>query len=90
MTEGVQRREPEDGVGDLVLTLSCPDRPGIVAAVTQRLFEHRANIEESQQFSDHRTGRYFMRVRFATPADGLDLSGWQDAIAFVANEFDLT
>ena len=34
-----------DEVGDLVLTLSCPDRPGIVAAVSQRLFEHRANIE---------------------------------------------
>ncbi|WP_404381244.1 formyltetrahydrofolate deformylase [Knoellia locipacati] len=97
MTDGSQGREhsqsPEpakDEVGDLVLTLSCPDRPGIVAAVSQRLFEHRANIEESQQFSDHRTGRYFMRVRFATPADGLDLEGWQAEVGSVAADFDMT
>ncbi|MFC7489618.1 MULTISPECIES: formyltetrahydrofolate deformylase [unclassified Knoellia] len=80
----------QDEVGDLVLTLSCPDRPGIVAAVAQRLFEHRGNIEESQQFSDHRTGRYFMRVRFATPADGLDLDQWRAQIGSVAAEFDMT
>jgi formyltetrahydrofolate deformylase len=91
MTEGVERpQHPEDEVGDLVLTLSCPDRPGIVAAVSQRLFEHRGNIEESQQFSDHRTGRYFMRVRFATPADGLDLDGWREEVASVAAQFDMT
>ena len=53
----------------------APTGPGIVAAVSQRLFEHRANIEESQQFSDHRTGRYFMRVRFATPVDGSTSTG---------------
>lgn len=66
MTDAVTRRINIEDEGDLVLTLSCPDRPGIVAAVSQHLFERQANIEESQQFSDHRTGLYFMRVRFAT------------------------
>ncbi|WP_353952991.1 formyltetrahydrofolate deformylase [Knoellia sp. S7-12] len=89
-TQPVRPAAPEDEVGDLVLTLSCPDRPGIVAAVTQRLFEHHGNIEESQQFSDHRTGRYFMRVRFATPPDGLDLEQWRAEIGSVATEFDMT
>src|SRR5690606_1091606 len=37
---------------DLVLVLSCPDQPGIVARVAAVLYRHGANIEESQQFDD--------------------------------------
>jgi len=51
--------------GDYVLTLSCPDRPGIVHAVSGFLLEHQGNIVESQQFGDHLTGRFFMRIDFA-------------------------
>ncbi len=47
-----------------VLTLSCPDRPGIVAAVTTFLFDHGQNILDAQQFSDTETGHFFMRVLF--------------------------
>ncbi len=47
---------------DLVLTLSCPDRVGIVHAVTGLLARHGANIADSQQYGDHDTGRFFMRV----------------------------
>ncbi len=46
----------------LVLTLSCPDRPGIVAAVSTFLFDNGQNILDAQQFSDVETGRFFMRV----------------------------
>ncbi len=53
-----------------VLTLSCPDAPGIVAAVTRVLFEQGGNIDESQQFGDPRTGRFFMRIRFSVGAGG--------------------
>jgi formyltetrahydrofolate deformylase len=49
-----------------VLTLSCPDRPGIVAAVSGVLAQRGANILESQQYGDRDTGRFFMRVQFAT------------------------
>ncbi|MBO2448031.1 formyltetrahydrofolate deformylase [Actinomadura barringtoniae] len=56
-----------------VLTLSCPDRPGIVAAVSGLLAERGCNIVESQQFSDLDTGRFFMRVAFTTPAGVTDL-----------------
>ena len=90
MTDAVTRRINIEDEGDLVLTLSCPDRPGIVAAVSQHLFDRRANIEESQQFSDHRTGRYFMRVRFATGRAELDVDLWRDEFASVATEFDMT
>ncbi|MEU9197826.1 formyltetrahydrofolate deformylase [Streptomyces hundungensis] len=48
-----------------VLTLSCPDRQGIVHAVSSYLFMTGCNIEESQQFGDHDTGLFFMRVAFS-------------------------
>ncbi len=48
-----------------ILTLSCPDRPGIVHAVSGFLLEHGGNIEEAAQYNDHDTGLFFMRVQFA-------------------------
>ncbi|GAA2597802.1 formyltetrahydrofolate deformylase [Actinomadura fulvescens] len=54
-----------DIVTEYVLTLSCPDRPGIVAAVSGLLAGRGCNILESQQFSDRDTGTFFMRVQFA-------------------------
>lgn len=48
-----------------ILTLSCPDRLGLVHAVSGFLVEHGANIEEAAQFNDAATGLFFMRVQFA-------------------------
>ncbi|MCU0764285.1 MAG: formyltetrahydrofolate deformylase [Hydrogenophaga sp.] len=48
-----------------VLTLSCPDRPGIVHAVSGFLLENGGNIEEAAQYNDPDTGLFFMRVQFA-------------------------
>ena len=64
-----------------VLTLSCPDRPGIVAKVTATLFERGFNILDAQQFDDLATGNFFMRVAF----DGADESADVEALrgAFV-------
>jgi formyltetrahydrofolate deformylase len=53
-----------------VLTISCPDRPGIVHAVTTFLMRHGGNIMESQQFGDQRQGRFFMRIDFEVGALG--------------------
>jgi formyltetrahydrofolate deformylase len=52
---------------NFVLTLSCADRPGIVAAVTTELAALNANISESNQFWDRETGTFFMRLAFASP-----------------------
>jgi formyltetrahydrofolate deformylase len=49
---------------DYILTLSCTDRPGIVAAVTTELSGLGANIAESNQFWDRDTDRFFMRIAF--------------------------
>jgi len=50
--------------GEFILTLSCPDGPGIVHAVTGFLTEHNLNIKDSQQFGDPSSKRFFMRVHF--------------------------
>ncbi|KLD61900.1 formyltetrahydrofolate deformylase [Dyella japonica] len=50
--------------GQFVLTLSCPDRAGIVAAVSNHLAAQGGNIIEAQQFGDAETGRFFMRLVF--------------------------
>ncbi len=47
-----------------ILTIACPDRVGIVAAVSGVLAAHRGNIVESNQFSDTESGRFFMRLVF--------------------------
>lgn len=53
------------------LTLSCEDRPGIVAEVAGVLFRNGANILEAQQFDDEETGRFFMRVVFSIARPGV-------------------
>ncbi|KAJ5772603.1 hypothetical protein N7520_003132 [Penicillium odoratum] len=48
-----------------ILTLSGPDRPGIVHAVTAFLVQHNLNIVDSSQFGDPTSKRFFMRMQFA-------------------------
>jgi len=70
-----------------VLTLSCPDRPGIVHAVAGLLAEHGGNITESQQFGDPDTGLFFMRVQVESAAGREDLEA---ALGELAPRFDMT
>jgi formyltetrahydrofolate deformylase len=61
--------------GDFVLVLTCPDRPGVVHAVSGFLVGHGGNIIESQQFGDRLTGRFFMRIDFLVAGEGADHGG---------------
>ncbi|HET9759071.1 MAG TPA: formyltetrahydrofolate deformylase, partial [Nocardioidaceae bacterium] len=73
------------------LTLTCPDRAGIVHAVTGLLVEQRGNILESQQFSDLAENRFFMRVRFAIEGAGAEtLERLRSAFAPVAERWGMT
>ncbi len=63
-----------------VLTLSCEDRPGLVAAVASLLSAHGGNIVDAQQFDDRATNRFFMRVVF-TLVDATALHGEFAALA---------
>jgi formyltetrahydrofolate deformylase len=60
--------QQQPGTGQYVLTLSCPDKQGIVAAVSSYLFRTGCNIVDSQQFGDAASGLYFMRVHFSAEA----------------------
>ena len=66
---------------DWVLTLSCPDRPGIVAAVAGLIAERGGNITESQQFGDPETGQFFMRVQVTASATYDELASAFAALA---------
>jgi len=72
----------------MILTLSCPDRPGIVARVSAFLFERGANILDAQQYDDQETVRFFMRVVFE--ARGADIEALKSAFAPVAAEFAMS
>jgi len=73
---------------DFVLTLSCADRPGIVAAVTTELAALNANISESNQFWDRETGTFFMRLAFTAP-DGVDRDALERALRPVTERFGM-
>ena len=70
-----------------VLSLSCPDRPGIVHAVTGALAAKGGNIRESQQFGDPDTGLFFMRVDVLCAASRESLEA---TIAVLAERFGMT
>ena len=72
-----------------VLNLSCPDRPGIVSAVSTFLFANGQNILDAQQYSDIETGRFFMRVMFDSPATKADLATLQAGFDVIAKPFDM-
>ncbi|KVN36031.1 formyltetrahydrofolate deformylase [Burkholderia pyrrocinia] len=63
-----------------ILKLSCPDRHGIVHAVSGFLFERGNNIIDSAQFGDSRTGEFFMRVHFDQDGNGADATTALDAL----------
>lgn len=72
-----------------ILTLSCPDRIGIVHAVSGCLAGLGCNILDSAQFGDSESGRFFMRVHFAS--SGTANSGAEQMTAFapIAEEFSM-
>ncbi|MEN0073971.1 MAG: formyltetrahydrofolate deformylase [Paracraurococcus sp.] len=70
-----------------VLTLSCPNRPGIVAAVSTFLFEVGANIAEAQQFDDAETTRFFARIVFDHPRGAPDEAALRAGLAPIAERF---
>ncbi len=88
MSEMTSHARPNEPVGDFVLTLACPDRPGIVHAVTSFLMRHGGNIMESQQFGDQQAGRFFMRIDFEVSSP-IDAEGLRADFTVTADEFGM-
>jgi formyltetrahydrofolate deformylase len=70
-----------------VLTLSCPDRPGIVSAVSTFLAHNGQNILDAQQFSDVEAAKFFMRVVFTAADLAVELPALQTGFAAIAERF---
>ena len=80
----VARLAPMTENAQLVLTLSCPDRPGIVHAVTGVIGAAGGNVIQSQQFGDPGTGTFFMRVEVDSPAGRAPV---EEGLADAARQF---
>ncbi len=76
--------------GDFVIILDCPDRPGIVHAVSGFLAAQGGNIIESQQFGDPLTGRFFMRIDFSVVGDSVTVESLRSDFAAVAESCAMT
>ncbi|MFD8720408.1 formyltetrahydrofolate deformylase [Streptomyces sp. NPDC059629] len=74
---------------EFVLTLSCPERPGILHAVTSFLLGHGCDITEHQQFDDADHGIVFLRTSFAAPGTEVTVDRLRDTFAPVAAEFGM-
>ncbi len=83
---------PPDGADHTArLLISCPDGPGIVAAVSRFLFERGANIVSSDQYSTHpEQGTFFMRCAFYLPAIERDRDDFETSFGALAQGFSMT
>ncbi|HET7430549.1 MAG TPA: formyltetrahydrofolate deformylase [Nocardioides sp.] len=75
--------------GDFVLTLTCPDRPGIVHAVSGFLVERTGNIIESQQYDDRLSDTFFMRIDFEVSDPTLTAERLRSEFTAVADAFGM-
>ena len=73
-----------------ILTLSCVNRPGIVAKVSAALFDGGFNILDAQQFDDIETGDFFMRVSFNAAGSHADFEAFRETFKAIAIGFAMT
>ncbi|MEH3108117.1 MAG: formyltetrahydrofolate deformylase [Sphingomonas fennica] len=73
-----------------ILTLSCVDKPGLVAAVTGLIAEAHGNIRDAQQFDDTETGNFFMRVMFDLDGEASAAQALHGRVAALADEHKMT
>jgi formyltetrahydrofolate deformylase len=74
----------------ITLLISCPDRPGIVAAISEFIFTHQGNILESDQYSTNRQEcTFFMRISFAEEPFALKPDELVEAFSPIAEAFHM-
>ena len=78
-----------DEAHELILAISCPDKKGLVNAVSGFLLSHDCNITSSQQFEDPVSGSFFMRTR-ATYPGATSIDALKAAFLATAETYDMT
>src|SRR3984885_6312606 len=86
---GAMSKSQTNGL-EFVLTLSCPDKPGIVYAVSSFLVQHSANIIDSQQYGEPSDSVFFMRVHFSVPQPGKLVDELERDFTWVAEAFHMS
>ncbi|GAB7004096.1 formyltetrahydrofolate deformylase [Nocardioides sp. AN3] len=72
-----------------VLTVDCPDGPGLIHAVSGFLLERSGNILELQQYENHREGRFFQRIHFEVLDGAASLSGLREEFVPLAQRYGM-
>jgi formyltetrahydrofolate deformylase len=79
-----------DNQHTITLLISCPDRPGIVAAISKFLFEHNGNIVQSDQHSTNTQDCiFFMRISFVEHGFSLSPAEFKEAFSVIADTFHI-
>lgn len=73
-----------------ILLVCCPDRRGIVAALSQALFSRGANILDADQHTDPEAGQFFQRIRFDMAELSCDRTELESAVKELAAQYDMT
>jgi len=73
-----------------ILLVSCPDQPGIVASVSDFLFQNKGNIVDVDQHVDQEGGVFFMRVEWEIEGFSVAPDQIEEAIAPLAEKFSMT
>ena len=90
MLECAAMPDPQDPSKYATLLVSCPDRPGLVAALAQLLYGHGGNILDADQHTDADARMFFQRIRFDLSQLHTDRVGLERAVAEVAERFEMT
>jgi formyltetrahydrofolate deformylase len=83
---------PSGNTAPLTATLlvSCRDRTGLVAALSDFVFRHNGNILDADQHADAETGQFFMRLRWDVSRFQLDQANTRKALEVTAQRYDLS
>lgn len=73
----------------LILTLSCPDRVGIVAAVSGFIAQHQGWITDAQHHTDEEAMCFFMRQEILADSLPFDCKGFQELFTPIAQTFQM-
>ena len=71
------------------LLISCPDAHGLVAQVSQFIFEHNGNIKEAHHHLDDLNKRFFMRIEIESSSLSCSIEGFQADFGIIANTYDM-
>jgi formyltetrahydrofolate deformylase len=72
-----------------ILLISCPDRKGIVATISDFVFQHNGNILHADEHADEESNLFLMRVEFDPAGFDFDLANFSEHFSPIADKFEM-